>query len=134
MLDIIGVGFGRTGTLSLKSALEQLGFGPGPRRGSSLRRSVTCCDEQWECSVAVGGDVFEGFLYLPGLVEADYSEGQVPEACEGVVGVSGVGGVVVLAPGGVACVVDFVFYSPVTADVGVEIGGGSAVGGGAGED
>ncbi|ADP78572.1 sulfotransferase family protein [Pseudofrankia inefficax] len=28
MLDIIGVGFGRTGTLSLKSALEQLGFGP----------------------------------------------------------------------------------------------------------
>ena len=26
-LDIIGAGFGRTGTLSLKSALEQLGFG-----------------------------------------------------------------------------------------------------------
>lgn len=28
MLDVIGVGFGRTGTLSLKAALEQLGFGP----------------------------------------------------------------------------------------------------------
>jgi hypothetical protein len=28
MLDIIGAGFGRTGTLSLKSALERLGFGP----------------------------------------------------------------------------------------------------------
>ena len=28
MLDIIGVGFGRTGTLSLKNALERLGFGP----------------------------------------------------------------------------------------------------------
>jgi hypothetical protein len=28
VLDVIGVGFGRTGTLSLKSALEHLGFGP----------------------------------------------------------------------------------------------------------
>jgi hypothetical protein len=28
VLDIIGVGFGRTGTLSLKAALEKLGFGP----------------------------------------------------------------------------------------------------------
>ena len=27
-IDIIGAGFGRTGTLSLKQALEQLGFGP----------------------------------------------------------------------------------------------------------
>lgn len=27
-LDVIGAGFGRTGTLSLKMALEQLGFGP----------------------------------------------------------------------------------------------------------
>jgi hypothetical protein len=27
-MDVIGVGFGRTGTLSLKGALEQLGFGP----------------------------------------------------------------------------------------------------------
>jgi hypothetical protein len=28
MLDVIGAGFGRTGTLSLKNALEVLGFGP----------------------------------------------------------------------------------------------------------
>jgi hypothetical protein len=28
MLDIIGAGFGRTGTMSLKNALEMLGFGP----------------------------------------------------------------------------------------------------------
>jgi Sulfotransferase domain len=28
VLDVIGAGFGRTGTLSLKSALERLGFGP----------------------------------------------------------------------------------------------------------
>jgi hypothetical protein len=27
-MDVIGAGFGRTGTLSLKAALEQLGFGP----------------------------------------------------------------------------------------------------------
>ena len=28
MLDVIGAGFGRTGTLSLKAALERVGFGP----------------------------------------------------------------------------------------------------------
>lgn len=28
MLNVIGAGFGRTGTLSLKTALDQLGFGP----------------------------------------------------------------------------------------------------------
>jgi hypothetical protein len=27
-LSVIGAGFGRTGTMSLKLALEQLGFGP----------------------------------------------------------------------------------------------------------
>lgn len=27
-LSVIGSGFGRTGTMSLKDALEQLGFGP----------------------------------------------------------------------------------------------------------
>ena len=27
-MDVIGVGFGRTGTLSLKAALEQVGLGP----------------------------------------------------------------------------------------------------------
>lgn len=28
MLDVIGAGFGRTGTVSMKAALEHLGFGP----------------------------------------------------------------------------------------------------------
>jgi hypothetical protein len=28
MLEVIGAGYGRTGTLSLKAALERLGFGP----------------------------------------------------------------------------------------------------------
>ena len=27
-LEVIGAGFGRTGTMSLKLALDQLGFGP----------------------------------------------------------------------------------------------------------
>jgi hypothetical protein len=27
-MKVIGAGFGRTGTMSLKGALEQLGFGP----------------------------------------------------------------------------------------------------------
>ena len=27
-LKVVGAGFGRTGTLSLKNALEKLGFGP----------------------------------------------------------------------------------------------------------
>jgi hypothetical protein len=27
-LKVIGAGFGRTGTMSLKAALEELGFGP----------------------------------------------------------------------------------------------------------
>jgi hypothetical protein len=27
-LEVIGAGFGRTGTMSLKVALEELGFGP----------------------------------------------------------------------------------------------------------
>ena len=27
-MQVIGAGFGRTGTMSLKGALEQLGFGP----------------------------------------------------------------------------------------------------------
>jgi hypothetical protein len=27
-LKVVGAGFGRTGTLSLKAALERLGFGP----------------------------------------------------------------------------------------------------------
>ena len=30
MLEVIGTGYGRTGTASLKEALEILGFAPGP--------------------------------------------------------------------------------------------------------
>jgi hypothetical protein len=48
-VDVIGVGFGRTGTLSLKTALEKLGFGPcahfvplleDPQRADLWRRAA----------------------------------------------------------------------------------------------
>ncbi|MFI0484435.1 sulfotransferase family protein [Actinomadura sp. 9N215] len=37
MLDVIGAGYGRTGTLSTKFALERLGFGPCYHAVESLR-------------------------------------------------------------------------------------------------
>ena len=39
-LDVIGVGFGRTGTMSLKLALERLGFGPCHHMTEVLRRQT----------------------------------------------------------------------------------------------
>lgn len=48
-MDVIGAGFGRTGTLSLKGALEQLGFGPclhmvpllqDPQRSALIRKAA----------------------------------------------------------------------------------------------
>jgi hypothetical protein len=60
-MDVIGVGFGRTGTLSLKVALEQLGFGPcmhmmplleDPWRASLLSRAadgdLACLDAAFD--------------------------------------------------------------------------------------
>ena len=39
-LRVVGVGFGRTGTLSLREALVRLGFGPGEQMRFS-RRAAT---------------------------------------------------------------------------------------------
>ena len=36
-LGVVGVGFGRTGTLSLREALVRLGFGPGEQMRLSRR-------------------------------------------------------------------------------------------------
>lgn len=56
MLDVIGAGFGRTGTASLKAALERLGFGPcyhmfevlsAPERMSDWQRAVEG-DVDWD--------------------------------------------------------------------------------------
>ena len=40
-LEIIGAGFGRTGTYSLKLALEQLGFGPCHHMFEVRREAMT---------------------------------------------------------------------------------------------
>ncbi|OHV42016.1 MULTISPECIES: sulfotransferase family protein [Pseudofrankia] len=44
MVDIVGAGFGRTGTLSLKAALEQLGFGPCHHGFELMKRRDTVFD------------------------------------------------------------------------------------------
>ena len=62
-LKIIGAGFGRTGTLSLKNALEQLGFGPCYHMTELF--SHPGADEQWGAIVNGAGvdwnTVFEGY-------------------------------------------------------------------------
>ena len=59
MLEVIGVGYGRTGTLSLKAALERLGFGPCYHAVEFMRHPehqarwepAFCGNPQWaECS------------------------------------------------------------------------------------
>jgi hypothetical protein len=62
-LKVIGAGFGRTGTLSLKLALEQLGFGPCHHMLEVVKRPETV--GSWEAA-ADGGPVdwarmFQGF-------------------------------------------------------------------------
>lgn len=63
MLDVIGAGFGRTGTASLKAALDHLGFGPcyhmfevlaRPERMSSWSDALDGREIDWE-------DVFAGY-------------------------------------------------------------------------
>src|SRR5215213_2339238 len=63
-MDVIGAGFGRTGTLSLKAALERLGFSPCyhmvevPRRGhgpfwrEATRRAARGVPVDWEAAFA----------------------------------------------------------------------------------
>ncbi|MEV0401926.1 sulfotransferase family protein [Actinoallomurus sp. NPDC050550] len=57
MLEVIGAGFGRTGTLSLKLALERLGFGPchhmielidNPEQLDRWSRAVENGDADWD--------------------------------------------------------------------------------------
>jgi len=58
-LEVIGAGFGRTGTLSLKRALERLGFGPcyhGSEVLSNPTRSV-----HWQDSILDWNTIFAGF-------------------------------------------------------------------------
>jgi Sulfotransferase domain len=62
MLDVIGAGFGRTGTLSLKAALERLGFGPCYHAIEIMRHADHIA--RWEAVLAGQPDwerVFEGY-------------------------------------------------------------------------
>jgi hypothetical protein len=61
MVDVIGAGFGRTGTASLKRALELLGFGPCHHMSEVLKRPVTAAG--W--ARALGGDT----AVLPELLD-----------------------------------------------------------------
>jgi hypothetical protein len=49
-LKVIGAGFGRTGTLSLKHALEELGFGPCYHMSELFEKPHV--DEQWDAIVS----------------------------------------------------------------------------------
>ena len=52
MVEVIGAGYGRTGTASLKRALEMLGFGPCHHMSEVLKRPETAAG--W--AAALGGD------------------------------------------------------------------------------
>lgn len=95
--------------------------------GKATHRAICC---RWQ---RVAGGLcsgrrrhVRGFLYIPGSVETDHTDGQVAETREGMVGVPCVGGVGVFTPGCVAGVVNFVLDAPVSPDVGMEICGGHA--------
>jgi hypothetical protein len=63
MLKVIGAGFGRTGTLSLKCTLEILGFGPCYHSMEVLKRPHH--DQIWHAALTgsspVWDSVFDGF-------------------------------------------------------------------------
>lgn len=75
-LKVIGAGFGRTGTLSLKTALEQLGFSPCHHM-SEVAKDVSQID--WFLKAANGenvnwDDVFSGFEAAVDWPAATYYE------------------------------------------------------------
>ena len=63
-LQVIGVGMHRTGSMSVKAALERLGFGPCYHGMEALRRSTD--GEHWQAAYDAGGEfdwsvIFEGY-------------------------------------------------------------------------
>jgi Sulfotransferase domain len=73
MLDVIGVGFGRTGTYSLKYALEELGFGPCHHGYEMLRRPELV--PLWERAIAgepIWDEVFAGYRSTTDSPGADF--------------------------------------------------------------
>jgi Sulfotransferase domain len=63
-LQVIGVGLHRTGSMSVKAALERLGFGPCYHGMEALRRSTD--GDHWLAAYGAGGEfdwsvIFEGY-------------------------------------------------------------------------
>jgi hypothetical protein len=63
-LQVIGVGMHRTGSMSVKAALERLGFGPCYHGMEALRRSAD--GDHWLAAYEAGGDfdwpvIFDGY-------------------------------------------------------------------------
>jgi hypothetical protein len=61
-MRVIGAGFGRTGTTSLKAALKRLGFGPSYTLGEVFRNPEHV--RVWEAASVPAGEAvdWEGFL------------------------------------------------------------------------
>jgi hypothetical protein len=80
-LQVIGAGFGRTGTTSLKAALEQLGFGTCHHMNEVVRSAAQV--RAWQ-TLAEGGsvdwdEVFEGFASCCDWPSCSYWEQLVHE-------------------------------------------------------
>jgi len=60
MVEVIGAGFGRTGTASLKRALELLGFGPCHHMSEVLKRPATAAG--WTAALRGDGGVLADLL------------------------------------------------------------------------
>ncbi|MFD0855736.1 sulfotransferase family protein [Actinomadura adrarensis] len=87
-LQVIGVGMHRTGSLSVKAALERVGFGPCYHGMEALRRSRD--GDLWLAAYETGGDIdwsqiFEGFrsamdwptIYFWERLAAEYPDAKI---------------------------------------------------------
>ncbi|MCB1494898.1 MAG: hypothetical protein KDJ86_03855 [Bauldia sp.] len=88
-LAVIGAGFGRTGTMSAKLALEQLGYGPCFHMAEFFRREDgDALKQKWECAAYSDGppdldDLFDGYrstVDFPGCVYWRALTGHFPES------------------------------------------------------
>jgi hypothetical protein len=84
-MDVIGVGFGRTGTLSLKAALERLGLGPcmhmipvleDPERARLFRKAVAGDDASLDAAL----DGYRSTVDWPGTYFWRYLVARYPHA------------------------------------------------------
>jgi Sulfotransferase domain len=84
-MKVIGAGFGRTGTMSLKAALERLGFGPcyhmidlleSPERAPGWRAAVEGEEVDWDALL----DGYEATVDWPGATFYEQLADRYPDA------------------------------------------------------